>query len=65
MPLDTLYMTSVISSSTVLPLNLFVNLSLAPLSLSILDLWFRPWGVARLLGLHGVPSRPHPSEEVG
>ena len=33
--------------------------------LSILDLWSRPWGVARLLGLHGVPPRPHPSEGVG
>ena len=30
-------------------------------SLSILDLWSRPWGVARLLGLCGVPPRPHPS----
>ena len=34
-------------------------------SLSILDLWYRPWGVARLLGLRGVPPRPHPSEGVG
>ena len=34
-------------------------------SLSILDLWSRPWGVALLLGLHGVPPRPHPSEGVG
>ena len=34
-------------------------------SLSILDLWSRPWGVARLLGLRGVPPRTHPSEEVG
>ena len=33
-------------------------------SLSILDLWSRPWGVARLLGLRGVPPRPHPSEGV-
>ena len=33
-------------------------------SLSILDLWSRPWGVARLLGLRGVPLRPHPSEGV-
>ena len=62
-PVDTLYRTSIISSSTVLPLNLFVNLSLAPLS--ILDLWSRPWGVARLFGLRGVPPRPHPSEGVG
>ena len=34
-------------------------------SLSILDLWSRPWGVARLLGLRGVPLRSHPSEGVG
>ena len=34
-------------------------------SLSILDLWSRPLGVARLLGFRGVPSRPHPSEGVG
>ena len=27
-------------------------------SLSILDLWSRPWGVVRLLGLRGVPPRP-------
>ena len=32
-PVDTLHRTSIISSSTVLPLNPFVNLSLAPLSL--------------------------------
>ena len=32
-PVDTLYKTSIISSSTVLLLNLFANLSLAPLSL--------------------------------
>ena len=57
---DTLYRTSIISSSTVLLLNPFANLSLAPLSL-----WSRPWGVARLLGLRGVPPRPHPSEGVG
>ena len=34
-------------------------------SFSILDLWSRPWGVARLSGLRGVPPRPHPSEGVG
>ena len=34
-------------------------------SLSILDLWSRPWGVARLLGLHKVPPFPHPLEGVG
>jgi len=30
--------------------------------LLIFDLWSRPWGVVRLLGLCRVPSRPHPSE---
>ena len=34
-------------------------------SLSLYDLWFRPWGVAQLLGLHGLPPCPHPSEGVG
>ena len=34
-------------------------------SLSLYDLWSRPWGVARLLGLHGVLPCPHPSEGVG
>ena len=62
-PVDTLYRTSIICSSTVLLLNPFANLPLAPLSL--LDLWSRPWGVARLLGLRGAPPRPHPSERVG
>jgi len=32
---------------------------------SIFDLWSRPWGVDRLLSLHGVPPHPHPPEEVG
>ena len=27
---------------------------------SLLDLWSRPWGIARLLGLRGVDPRPHP-----
>ena len=36
-------------------------------SASVLDLWARPWGVARLLDLRGVPPmpRPHPPEGVG
>ena len=34
-------------------------------SLSLYDLWSRPWGVARLLKLHGLPPCPHPSEGVG
>ena len=59
-PVDTLYRTSIISSSTVA-----FRISIFGSSLSILDLWSRPWGVARLLGLRGVPPRPHPSEGVG
>ena len=34
-------------------------------SLSLYDLWSRPWGVARILGLHGLPPCPHSSEGVG
>ena len=34
-------------------------------SLSLYDLWSRPWGVGRLLGLHGLPPCPHPSEGAG
>ena len=34
-------------------------------SLSLYDLWSRPWRIARLLGLHGLPPCPHPSEGVG
>ena len=34
-------------------------------TLSILDLWSRPWEIARLLGLRGVDPRPHPQEWVG
>ena len=34
-------------------------------SLSLYDLWSRPWGVAWLLGLQGLPPCPHPTEGVG
>ena len=34
-------------------------------SLSLYDLWSRPWGVARLLRLHRLPPCPHPSKGVG
>ena len=34
-------------------------------SLSFYDLWSKPWGVARLLRLHGLPPCPHPSEGIG
>ena len=33
-------------------------------SLSLYYLWSRPWGVARLLGLYGLPPCPHLSEGV-
>ena len=33
-------------------------------SLSLYDLWSRPEGVVRLLGLHGLPPCPHPSKGV-
>ena len=33
-------------------------------SLSVYDLWSGPWRVARLLGLHGLPPCPYPSEGV-
>ena len=39
--------------------------SLFGASLPFYDLWSRPWGVARFLGLHGLPSCPHPSEGIG
>ena len=34
-------------------------------TLSFLDLWSRPRGVARLLALRGVDPRPYPQEWVG
>ena len=34
-------------------------------SLLLYNLWSRPWGVAWLLGLHGLPPCPHPSKGVG
>ena len=34
-------------------------------SLSLYDLLSEPWRVSRLLGLHGFPPCPHPSEGVG
>ena len=63
-PVDTLYRTSIISSSTVVLLNPFANLSLAPLSLfSIygpdLGVWPDCWVSAEFL------RAPHPSEGVG
>ena len=34
-------------------------------SLCLYDLLCRPWGISRLMGLHGLPPCPHPSEGVG
>ena len=34
-------------------------------SMSLYDLWSRPWGVARHLRRHGLPPCPHPSEAIG
>ena len=34
-------------------------------SLSLYNLWSRPWGVSKLLGLYILPPFPHPSKEVG
>ena len=34
-------------------------------SLSLYDLWSRPWGVVRLLGIHGLPPCPHSLKGVG
>ena len=53
-PVDTFYRTLIISSSTVLPLNLFVNLFLAPLSLFLfygpdLGVWPDCWVSAEFL----------------
>ena len=47
------------------PATDFLRRSLFGDSLSLYDLWSRPWGVARLLELHGLPPCPHPSEGVG
>ena len=47
------------------PASDFLHHSLFGDSLSLYDLWSRPWGVAWLLGLHGLLPCPDPSEEVG
>ena len=47
------------------PATDFLRRSLFGDSLSLYDLWSRPWGVAWLLGLHGLSPCLHPSEGVG
>ena len=47
------------------PATDFLRCSLFGDSLSLYDLWSKPCGVAQLLGLHGLPPCPHPSEGVG
>ena len=55
-PVDILYRTSIISSSTVLPLNLFVNLTLASLSLSLYS-----WPMVQTLGCGPIVWSPRSS----
>ena len=55
--------TSLISFCTVQLRTLCVAHSSA--TLCLYDFWTRLWGVARLLGLHGLSPCPHPSEGVG
>ena len=47
------------------PATDFALLVLWRLFVSLYDLWSRPWRVARLLWLHGLPPCPHPSEGLG
>ena len=52
------------SHSALSSYGLFASLALWP-SLSLNVIWSRIWGVARILGLDGLPPRPHSSEGVG
>ena len=63
-PADTRPRTPIVSFCTILATDI-LHSSLFGDSLSLYDLWFRPWGVSRPLGLHGLPPSPHPSEGVG
>ena len=47
------------------PATDFLRRTLFGDSLSLYDLWSRPWGVARLLEHHSLPPCPHRSEGVG
>ena len=47
------------------PATDFLRRSLFGDSLSLYNLWSRPWGVAWLLGLHGLLPCLHPSEGIG
>ena len=47
------------------PATDFLHRSLFGNSLSLYDLWSRPWVVARLQGLYGLPPCPDPSEGIG
>ena len=55
---DTIHLIQHCTATDSLCRSLFGN------SLSPDNLWSRPWGVAQLLGLHGLSPCPHPSEEV-
>ena len=47
------------------PASDFLRSSLFGNSLSLYDIWFRPWGVGRLLGLHGFLPCPIPQKGSG
>ena len=47
------------------PATYFLRRSLFDDSLLLCNLCSRPWGGVRLLGLHGLPPCPYPSEGVG
>ena len=47
------------------PATDFLGCSFFGDSLSLYDLWYRPWGVVVILGLHGLPPCLHLSEGVG
>ena len=44
------------------PAKISLHCSLFCNSLSLHNLWFKPWEVAPLLKLHGLPPCPHPSK---
>ena len=52
------------SHSALSSYGLFMSVALWRL-FSFYNLWSRTWRVGRLLGLHGFPPHPHPSEGIG
>ena len=62
-PADTRPRTSLISFCTAQLQTVCARRSMATFCLC--DLWSRPWRVARLLGLYGLPPYPYLSEGIG